>query len=153
VSTGRRFYDLARAHVNSEWDRLKDLDIFDKINDGLHRSDAQAELEAATPATTQTESVAFERIEYVVEKRVVTDPEEKRRIARSVLGVGPEAQYEEIREAFERLSRRANPSNFPDNTSERKQAQELHRRVHLAYQTLTENMDSTERRFKNLELD
>ncbi len=153
MSTGRRFYDLARAHVNSEWDRLKDLDIFDKINDGLHRSDAQAELSAATEPAVERESVAFERIEYQIEKRVVTDPEEKRQIARKVLGVAAEAQYEEIREAFERLSRRANPSNFPENTSERKQAQELHRRVHLAYQTLTENMDSTERRFKNLELD
>ncbi|MBZ0213105.1 MAG: hypothetical protein K8H99_04830 [Nitrospirae bacterium] len=153
MSTGRRFYDLARAHVNSEWDRLKDLDIFDKINDGLHRSDAQAELNASTQPGAEAGSVAFERIEYQVEKRVVTDPEEKRQIARSVLGVGAEAQYEEIREAFERLSRRANPSNFPENTSERKHAQELHRRVHLAYQTLTENMDSTERRFKNLELD
>ncbi|MCW5942462.1 MAG: hypothetical protein KIS66_09540 [Fimbriimonadaceae bacterium] len=137
MSTGRRFYDLMRGHLNQEWDRLRGLDTLD----------AYDELNAAVnPGTAVEPSVT-------VTQRTVTDPAEKRKIALGILGIEEGASYQDTRQAFERLSRRSNPANFPENSPERNQATEIHRKVHWAYGVLTEEVDPTEKRFRNLELE
>lgn len=126
-----------RGHLNQEWDRLRGMDTLD----------AYDELNAALNPTASAEP------SVTVTQRTVTDPAEKRKIALGILGIQEGATYQETREAFERLSRRSNPSNFPENTPERTQATEIHRKVHWAYGVLTEEVDPTEKRFRSLELD
>lgn len=126
-----------RGHLNQIGDRIRDLDVLD----------AYDELNAAVNPTAPTEPAV------TVTQRTVTDPAEKRKIAFGILGIQEGATYQETREAFERLSRRSNPSNFPENSPERNQAVEIHRKVHWAYGVLTEEVDPTEKRFRNLELE
>lgn len=137
MSTAKRAYDLVRGHLSQIGDRIRDLDVldaYDELNAALNPA------EPAEPTVTVT-------------PRTVTDPAEKRRIALGILGIQEGATYQEIRQAFERLGRRSNPSLFPEGTPERNQATEIHRKVHWAYGVLTEEVDPTEKRFRSLELE
>lgn len=135
MSMGRRAYDLLRGYVNREWDRIR----------GVEESDAYRELEAATktphggdiPSTSSDSMPAH-------------DP---KGFARSVLGVGEKATFAEIRRAFERLSRRSDPANFPAGSNEQRQAAEILKRVNWAYRVLTEDANEVEKRFGSLEIE
>lgn len=132
MSVGKRAFDIMRAKVNYEWDRLQSLgaspeerELQDAIDDPLPR-------EAAAPTMPP-----------------VTTPER----ARQVLGVDANADFATTQAAFERLVQRSNPANFPEGSKEARQAAEIQRQIQQAYTLLTENMDSTERRFRSLEID
>jgi len=133
VSVGKRAYDLMRGYVHREWERIKDVE----------REYAEQELDepivprAPRPADSQAPLPSV-------------NPGER---ARQLLGVGPEANFREIRKAFERLNKRSDPVNFPPGSAEAAQAAEIQRRVNWAYQVLTENVDVTEKRFKSLEIE
>lgn len=133
MSVGKRAYDIMRGYVNREWERIKDLD----------RAYAEQELDdpVARPAPPASQPQA--PVSSV-------DPKER---ARELLGVGPEAAFDEIRRAFERLNKRSDPAKFPAGSSEAVQAADIQRRVNWAYQVLTENVDVTEKRFKSLEIE
>jgi hypothetical protein len=134
MDTGRRAYDLLRGYVNTEWERIK----------GVDSKDAVRELDDSV-------GVRSSRVEgATVEEIVVTDPQDW---ARRILGVNSTADFTEIRKAFERLNSRSDPSKFPLGTSEARQARDIQRRVQQAYAILTEEIDSTEKRFKSLEID
>ncbi|MFN3728117.1 MAG: hypothetical protein ACK4XJ_00180 [Fimbriimonadaceae bacterium] len=135
MSTGKRAYSILRGYVHREWERLSKLEWL------------QAEQELDTPTTPDASRVEIAR------KVVHIPPEERPAKARSVLGVGAEASFGEIRAAFERLEERCRPERFPENTLERLEAEDIYRNVHWAYQVLTENVDVLEKRFGTLEVD
>ncbi len=139
MSTGRRAYDLLRGYVNSEWERLQ----------GVEQNAAWKELQDATTQTPPADATASPADQVVKAKVPV---ENQAAYARTVLGVGEQASFEEIRKAFERLSKRSDPANFPAGSQESLQASEIQKRVHWAYGLLTENIDATEKRFRSLEI-
>jgi hypothetical protein len=139
MSTARRAYDIMRGYVNREWERIQ----------GVALSDAEQELEASLePGSLYEKPKAADAVATTVSHRPLDEAR-----AREVLGVAPDANFAEIRAAFERITKRSDPANFPAGSPESKQAEDIHRRVHRAYDLLTEGMDATEKRFRSLEID
>jgi DnaJ-class molecular chaperone len=137
MSTGRRAYDILRGWVSHEWDRIREIE----------RDLAQQELQQSME-TVRTPSA---NLESEVEQKLAK--EDALEHARNLLGVKESASFEEIRRAFDKLNKRSDPARFPVNSSERSQAAEIQKRIHWAYQLLTESMDSIRKRFGSLELE
>ena len=135
MSTGRRAFDIARGYVNQEWERIRGVD--DKSALGELDSPVDA------PSLRADRSAASEQA-------FTTDPQDW---SRRILGVTPSADFSEIRKAFERLNTRSDPAKFPAGSPESRQALDIQRRVQKAYAILTDGIDSTEKRFKSLEID
>jgi hypothetical protein len=136
MSTGRRAYDLLRGFVNQEWERIN------LVGESPEVRELRESLELTSIKSTEKVTVR--------ESYVEVDPKEW---AQKVLGVTPGADFVEIRAAFERLHTRSDPSKFPSGSEEAAQANEIHVRVQKAYAILSEGFDSTEKRFKSLEID
>lgn len=139
MSTGRRAYDLLRGYVGREYDRLQ----------GLERISAEDELSQAM----NDASLRGSKKPPTPEPKPSASPIDAKTHAARILGVSAGASFEEVRKSFERLNKRSEPSNFPPGSPERQQAGEIQRRVQWAYQTLTDGVDATERRFRSLEID
>ncbi len=91
---------------------------------------------------------------YPKEKGQVTiTPADKGTLARRVLGVTKDADFDTLRKAFERLNKRSDPAKFPDGSPEQMQAAEIQKRVHWAYRFLTDDISITEKRFRSLEIE
>lgn len=127
-----------RGYVNREWDRIQSLD----------RMYAENELEESMqkPAPVNEAEVDAQMEQLTVQ----SDPKAR---ARQLLGVGPDAKFDEIRKAFDRLNKRSEPGKFPTGSAEAEQASSIQQRINWAYQVLTENVDVTEKRFKSLEIE
>ena len=136
MSTGRRAYDMLRGYVNQEWERIR----------GVDDKDAEAELRESLSIN----AIKAERTEVIT--RPAT-PEEARTWAMKILGIADGSDFTEIRKAFERLNTRSDPTKFPVGSPEAKQAGEIQAKVRQAYTILTDEIDSTEKRFKSLEID
>ena len=136
MGSGRRAYDLLRGYVNQEWERIRGVD------DTVAMREVRQELEA--------NSVKVERTTIIHEEISAIDPQIW---AKNILGVSATADFSEIRAAFERLNTRSNPANFPEGSPESQRALEIQQQVQRAYSILTESIDSTEKRFKSLEID
>jgi len=134
MSVGKRAYNLMRGYVNREWDRIQ----------GIEEADARYELADSlqTPGATR-------EIPVVPELKRANDRER----AAKILGVAPDAPFAEIRKAFEKLERRADPSKFTSGTVEANQAADILKEIRWAYGILTDHVDSTEKRFGSLEID
>lgn len=142
MSTARRAYNLLRAYINREWERLE----------SVFRADAERELEeslspTAVPAPPQTSDQS--------ERTDVETSEQERRLqeAYRVLGLSRDASLTDLKRAYRRLSERSRPTNFPDGSEERKRAARIHLKVQEAYDTLLPVLDARMRRFKSLDLD
>ena len=135
MSLGKRGYDILRGYIGREWDRINSVER-DTAYEELHKD----EVVVTRSSTTVTHTV----------ESVPVDPKEH---ARELLGVGPEAPFNEIRKAFQRLNKRADPSNFPEGSDEATVAAKIQQKVQWAYTTLTEDMDTTEKRFRSLEIE
>lgn len=136
MSTGNRAYDLLRAYVNQEWDRIH----------GLERTDALRELDDALDASSPN-------YKMTPRPKVEVPKLDAEAYARQVLGVPATADFETIRHAFERLCKRSDPARFPSGSSEARQATDIQKRVYWAYNLLTANVDETEMRFRSLEIE
>lgn len=140
MSTAKRTYDILRGYVNREWDRIQ----------GIELTDAERELSDAldnpAPRPRPATGAAVETIDADTSASEVA-------IARRILGVDEGASFAEVRTAFDRVVKRTDPVNFPAGSPEAQQAAEIHRRVHRAYDILTEGMDATEKRFRTLEIE
>ncbi len=124
--------------LSREWDRIQ----------GVERESAEKELTEAIydaqPVRAKPEESGVEIVEITAEHTVR---------ARQLLGVSEDAEFESIRKAFERLNKRCGPSKFPEGSAEREQASQIQKRVHWAYQVLTEQLNVTEKRFRSLEIE
>jgi hypothetical protein len=136
MSEAKRAYNVLRAFVNNEWERVKGLDL----------QNAWRELDAPIgeqPRQSEEQTNPISSME----------PTELEANARTILNVTAKASFDEIRKAFEKINRRVQPQNFESGTDEARHAQELLRKATWAYQYLTKDMSAAERRFRSLELD
>lgn len=134
MSTGRRAYNLLRGYVNREWERIQ----------GVQRSEAERELDDVFSVSTNPTAPAPAQGTPVVDRNTR---------ARTILGVVEGASFPDVQKAFERLNKRSDPSNFPAGSAEAVQAAEIQKQIHWAYGVLSEGHDTTERRFRSLEID
>lgn len=137
MSTGRRAYDILRGWVSHEWDRIREIER-DLAEDELRQT-----MENPAPAKDPPSSA---------DPSPRLPKEDAQSHARRLLGVGDKATFEEIRKAFDRLNQRSDPARYPANSSERTQAAEIQKRIHWAYQQLTDSFDTVEKRFRSLEI-
>lgn len=144
MNEAQRAYNLLRGYVNREWDRVKGMEFMDALK------------ELDEPLTDKQASMA-EKSDGVSDSREVPldaeQPETHEAAARSILGVFADADFQTIRHAYEKISRRCQPENFPENSPEAETAQQLLRRATWAYTFLTKNVPSSEKRFKSLEIE
>jgi len=131
MSSTRRAYDILRGYIGREYDRLAGVDV----------REAEKELEqpvSPTPANPVPPKPT---------------PVEDLSTARQILGIGDGADFDEIQKTYERLFERSDPNRFPQGSVEREQAARIRQRIQWAHRKLTEGFDSTERRFRTLEID
>lgn len=144
MSTGKRAYNLLRAYVGREWDRIKNWEKIDALREldspVAHDPGTRPAQEASPPDPDKT-------VIYVPEG---TTHEEA---ARHVLGVDTGADFREVRHAFVKLSRRSDPSNFKKGSVDYRKSHDIYKKVHWAYRTLTADMSDSEKRFGSLEID
>ena len=130
MSTAKRAYDILRGFVAQEYERLSSID----------RVSAEKELDEAPkqpPAQTETFVPRGNHKEQALK----------------ILGVSETASVEQIVLSYERLNERSDPSRFPTGAPEQNQAREIQRRVRWAYRVLAPELDSTELRFRTLEIE
>lgn len=138
MSTGRRAYDILRAYVNHEWDRVQ--------GGGESAPSAEEELAQALdkpwtlrPSKSEPEAPSLP-----------ADPKER---ARTILGASEGDDFQKIHAIYVDLMKRCQPSRFPAGSPDRIKAEQIRKMVQDAYAVLTEDVDETERRFGGLELD
>lgn len=68
-----------------------------------------------------------------------------------ILGVDPGADWTAVQAAYEKLTRRCDPTRFPEGSTEQKEAARILERVNVAYEALRKRLDPTENRFARLE--
>lgn len=140
MGTARRAYNLLRAYINREWQRIEDA----------FRADAERELEESLHPTVPTEApdptaTAPQKAETALEDEVAR--------AYRILGLPRDATLAELKRKYKRLSERSLPTNFPEGSEERKRAAKIHLMVQEAYDTLLPILDPRIRRFRNLKID
>lgn len=133
MSEARRAYDLLRGYINREYDRIRGVDL----------ESAERELNESLKSAMPPKSPPVPPLpQFSKEER-----------ARRILGVAPDAGFDEIRRAYERLNKRGDPARFAAASIERQHAAEIQKSVQWAYAVLTANVDAIEKRFKSLEID
>lgn len=137
MGTGKRAYDILRGWIGHEWDRIRE------VEHDLAEAELRESMERATPPPPDPS---------IHEQATRLPREDAQAHARRLLGVGEKATFEEIRKSFDRLNQRSDPARFPANSAERNQAAEIQKRIHWAYQQLTDSFDTVEKRFRSLEL-
>lgn len=143
MSTSRRAFDLLRAYVNHEVDRLRSSNAMD----------AWEELEQSLDPTKRMPSAPSNSTPSPSDPYAQAPLEDQIRLSRVILGVSETATFDDIRKAYERLNRRSDPSLFPAGSVEQLEAKELNRKINIAYRKLTEALPTTEKRFRSLEID
>lgn len=137
MSDAGRVYNVLRAYVGREWERVKDLDrklAFEELDRASNPSAPAIPAESATGGNPLSEA-------------------ELEAQACKILGVETGEEFSVIRRQFDRLNERSKPDNFPENSPEREVARQLHARVKWAFLYLSRNVSETTRRFGSLEID
>jgi len=136
----KRAYNVLRAFVNQEFDRIKSVDVMDAWRelDATPGQPASSAENSVTDSTTLSAEAGANELEAT---------------ARTILNVTAKASFDEIRKAYERISRRVQPEQFTEGTPEAQQAGELLRKATWAYQFLTKDISVAERRFRSLEIE
>lgn len=70
-----------------------------------------------------------------------------------VLGLAPDAGWDDVLAAYEKITGRCDPRRFPDGSTEQREAGRILERVNTAYDNLRKRLDPTESRFARLEFD
>lgn len=139
MEVSNRAYNLLRAYIGREWDRIESLpgDARRELDDYLHSREPRPapKTEAPLPVT--------------VARKEETAVEEAYR----VLKLEPKATLADLKRSFKTLSERSLPTNFPDGSDEQKKAALIHERVQKAYDLLLPILDPRLRRFKSLWLE
>lgn len=140
MSDFKRAYDMLRGYVNREWDRIRSVEW----------STAWQELETAIRPEAPARDADAPAEPAAPEVQPGLDLDE---VARNILGVAADADFEKVRAAFRRLHKRSDPSAFPAGSVEAHNAARIQQRVNWAYVRLTAGTSETERRFRSLEID
>ncbi len=157
MSGAKRAYDILRGYVSREWERIQGVerDLAENELEEALRNPMKAELpnferthNSPNPRTAEPPN-RFEETEELIEELAV----DRVSVARRYMGVSETAKFDAVRKAFERLSTRSDPANFPEGSMEQERATEIRKRVYWAYHVLAEHFDATERRFRSLELE
>jgi DnaJ-class molecular chaperone len=140
MSTARRAYNLLRAYINREWERIEDAfraDAERELEESLHPTLSNAPPQPATQETPQPK------------------PQQEDEVARAyrILGLPQDATLAELKRKYRRLSERSLPTQFPEGSEERRRAAKIHLMVQEAYDILLPILDPRIRRFRNLDLD
>lgn len=131
MSLGKRAYFMARAFVNTEFERIK----------GVDRELAEQELNSpVVPKPRESEPKA-------VEGGALTKSDAYR-----ILGVEPSAPFSTIRTAYEKLFERADPTKFAADKDAQVQATMIRTRISQAYAILCQDQNETDVRFGSLDL-
>ncbi len=69
-----------------------------------------------------------------------------------LLGIPPNSDLRQVREAYQRLMERANPHRFPEGSDERRRAEQICQRIQQAYDAVRQHLDPTSARFDRLEI-
>ena len=151
MSEAKRAYDLMRGYVNREWDRIKGLEMLDALRElDSPLSDKQSKLMDHEKAGSGSQS------DSTRSETVSSDGEGEQNYevtARLILGVHANADFKEIRAAFEKINRRSQPENFDEGSEEADHAHQVLRRATWAYNFLTKDMSASDKRFQSLELE
>ncbi len=145
MSMGKRAYNLLRAYVGREWERIE----------SVFESDARSELNEfleSKPSTTPQPPTTTEQKPEAEPTQSAEPGKMTEQTAYRVLNLSPSATLADLQREYKRLSERSLPTNFPEGSDERKKAAEVHLRVQEAYDTLLPKMDVRLKRFQNLDL-
>ena len=160
MSNARRAYDLVRGYVNREFDRLSNVAQSPEekeLEEALGKQNPPAYGNGPVPSPEERELDAsptyINRPSSTKGTTTQLSPEDSRELACKVLGVPSDAPFQDIRKVYETLNQRSDPTRFPEGSEERIQAVLIQRRIQWAYKKLTENLDSTEMRFRTLEIE
>src|SRR5687768_8548570 len=138
-----RAYNLLRAYIGREWDRIESVsadarrELDDYLNGHANRPQPRAE----------------EHKQHAEPKAEVKKEETAVEEAYRVLKLEPQATLADLKRSFKTLSERSLPTNFPEGSEEQKKAAAIHDRVHKAYDLLLPILDPRLRRFKSLWLE
>lgn len=146
MSIARRAYDLLRAYVGREWERIESVferDARRELDDYLKAGKPKSAVPQSPPPSSSHAHTSSDQ------------SREESRIERAyrVLNLAREASLQDLKRAYKRLSERSLPTNFPEGSEERRKAAEVHLKVQEAYDTLLPLLDQRLRRFQSLDLD
>lgn len=142
---GKRAYNLLRAYVGREWERIE----------SVFESDARSELNdflESKPAITPQPPATTEQAPEAEPTQNAEPGKMTEQTAYRVLNLSQSSGLSDLQREYKRLSERSLPTNFPEGSEERKKAAEVHLRVQEAYDVLLPKMDVRLRRFQNLDL-
>lgn len=151
MSTGRRFYRLLSSYVETEWERIRG--VIDES--GIYRPAAEQEFnEAMNFGTTPPPQYAPPQPSAPPPVAPPSQPATAQTLDRFylVLGVPIGSDFAVVRYAYQKLSRRADPTKFDDGSEARTQAMQIHARVEEAYDALRKALDPSAARFAKLDL-
>jgi hypothetical protein len=132
----QRAYSVLKGYINREWDRIK------AVEELQARDELETSLGTTSPSRPTVDSVRRDL-------DIVFDASH----ARKILAVDDKATFDQIQEAYNRLTERSSPEKFPAGSEEQSQAVRIQRKIHRAYKLLSEEFSLTERRFKSLEIE
>ncbi len=135
MSSFRRGYDILRAYIGREWERIE------TITESKAREELNSYLNHSTPPPIPVEK-----------KNDLSGPLSEAD-ALKILNLSRDSNAEDLKRAYSRLINRSKPDNFPEGSEERKQAARVHLRVQEAYDLLLPKLDQTHQRFTNLDID
>lgn len=150
--SGRRAYTVIKGFVNREWERLFESEDEDARREVLTtwaesgKEDGDAKVIHLERVSDGSRAPAISALQQPSKVDTVAK-------SRGVLGVQEKSSIEEIYKAYMSLIDRCNPSRFPDGSQEAFRANQIRIRVLEAYRTLTDHVDTTELRFRSIDLD
>lgn len=142
MSLGRRAYDLLRAYVGREWERIE----------GVFEKDARSELDQFLKSGEPVQRPASSQPPTVEPTVPAAQGKMSFESARRVLDLEADATLDDLKRNYKRLSERSLPTNFPEGSEERKKAAQVHLRVQEAYDLLLPILDERLKRFQSLDL-
>jgi hypothetical protein len=160
MGISRRIRNIARTQINAIKDRLDRIDSdepegrLDRIRDEASARRELAEASGPPPALRTPEEIAAGHLAPVESTVASANAGFSTGLARHyrVLGLEPGADLEEVEVKYAELSKRCDPSRFPEGSTEHETAKGILARVEHSYREIREELDPTSGRFDKLEL-
>ena len=150
MSISRRLRTIYLSQLKALQERMDSLDSnsTSMVDEVELRKQAQAELSGGQEAISEPKP-AQSQIPKLMNTHQIDTPETN---SYKVLGLSPDAEMHDVEEAYVRLKQRCAPERFPEESEERKTAEQILQRIEQAYKLLRERLDATAGRFDRLEI-